>query len=908
MTIIKPKNDNRDYEYYVLSNGLRVFIIQDSSKICGASLSVRIGSIDDTDEGIAHFLEHMLFMGSEKYPDEEEFMKFITINNGSTNAYTDKYYTNYYFTIGTTSFLKALDIFSNFFISPLLKEDCIKREVIAVDSEHQKNINNDFWRTIEITKQLLNPSNPISRFHTGNKKTLTGDNLHHKVKDFYETYYSSHLMTLTIYISSEININELKEKINNTFLKIKRKNIEPRRTFGNIILQSRTLRFEPLMDIRQLVLLFESGNYYDKPKENPYPLISHILGSESNNSITKYLIDKGWLISLNSHSVYLALDRSLYQIAMVLSESGMKHKNEIIDFVFNYIQKFRDSLDNKDIEEIHNQIIKKEKIDFDNWTKTDPIDTIMTISEYLANPNLDPNEIFCLGTLSKPYIDIKNNIMNVLNDFLHEKYCIIISHKNCLDNHVLLEKHYGIKYNIYDAVIDKSNVISWISLPKPNKYLPDKITLINEPSMKEPIIINETPYSKSFYNFDSSFRDPSTLILIKIKIPKVYKNATNFMGFVLMSNAIYSDNNSIFYDMEEAGYNISITYHGGSLIISANGYTEKIDVVLDKILRIIMDSTIKDISFFATKENMRNNLENEIYDAPSEKIMTFIKETFLKNIYTAKDCLSVIDSLTLADCRTIFLDVLSESYITTFISGNINRDKTINIVDNINHYFVSIIKTPYLELIEDKNDVEMLREKFVKIKKNENIDDKNSASAYLIQLHKFHVKNEPNWKKHIVFNGLLRSILANDYYDQLRTKEQLGYIVDTSVIHLGSPYYINNYLVFIVQSPNKDSEFLLQRTEKFINDTISIIKNIKPDSFEKLKHTMIEAIDEPYVNIGEYTSYLYSFINDETYMFNRKILVRQAIDDYTLEEFKNMYNTYVINNNKRGLFGITRHL
>ena len=49
--------------------------------------------------GLAHFCEHMLFMGSEKYPDENEFTAFVSKHSGSDNAHTDNHVTVYSFDI-----------------------------------------------------------------------------------------------------------------------------------------------------------------------------------------------------------------------------------------------------------------------------------------------------------------------------------------------------------------------------------------------------------------------------------------------------------------------------------------------------------------------------------------------------------------------------------------------------------------------------------------------------------------------------------------------------------------------------------------------------------------------------------------------------------------------------------------
>ena len=95
--------------------------------------------------GLAHFLEHMLFLGTEKYPQENEYAEFIQNNGGRHNAYTSLTNTNYYFDISNEAFSEALDRFSQFFKKPLLSESSTEREMNAVDSEYNQSLQSDAW-------------------------------------------------------------------------------------------------------------------------------------------------------------------------------------------------------------------------------------------------------------------------------------------------------------------------------------------------------------------------------------------------------------------------------------------------------------------------------------------------------------------------------------------------------------------------------------------------------------------------------------------------------------------------------------------------------------------------------------------------------------------------------------------
>ena len=109
INILKSDSDRRDYKYIELDNKLKVILVKDKlSMSCGALLNINVGSVQDTLPGMAHFLEHMVFMGSEKYPDQNNFMESVFKSGGITKAMTGDTHTTYYFTIETNKYLKKL--------------------------------------------------------------------------------------------------------------------------------------------------------------------------------------------------------------------------------------------------------------------------------------------------------------------------------------------------------------------------------------------------------------------------------------------------------------------------------------------------------------------------------------------------------------------------------------------------------------------------------------------------------------------------------------------------------------------------------------------------------------------------------------------------------------------------------
>ena len=197
---MKHPLDKSEVRTLVLENDIRVYLLSDPKfNISAASMSVEVGSLQDPDarQGLAHFLEHMLFLGTEKYPDVDEYSTYLKTYGGYSNAYTAGDHTNYQFQVLPDGYEGALDRFAQFFISPLFTEEYTAREVNAVNSEYQKNIMNDGWRQFRISSQFAKEGHPERKFNIGNLETL-GDIDRNELIDFYTKHYSANRMGLAL--------------------------------------------------------------------------------------------------------------------------------------------------------------------------------------------------------------------------------------------------------------------------------------------------------------------------------------------------------------------------------------------------------------------------------------------------------------------------------------------------------------------------------------------------------------------------------------------------------------------------------------------------------------------------------------------------------------------------------------
>ncbi|KAB0398310.1 hypothetical protein E2I00_001538 [Balaenoptera physalus] len=270
--IIKSPEDKREYRGLELANGIKVLLISDpTTDKSSAALDVHIGSLSDPANiaGLSHFCEHMLFLGTKKYPKENEYSQFLSEHAGSSNAFTSGEHTNYYFDVSHEHLEGALDRFAQFFLCPLFDESCKDREVNAVDSEHEKNVMNDAWRLFQLEKATGNPKHPFSKFGTGNKYTLEtrpnqeGIDVRQELLKFHSTYYSSNLMAICV-LGRE-SLDDLTDLVVKLFSEVENKNV-PLPEFPEHPFQE-----EHLKDLNAVAFRF-------KDKERPRGYTSKIAG------------------------------------------------------------------------------------------------------------------------------------------------------------------------------------------------------------------------------------------------------------------------------------------------------------------------------------------------------------------------------------------------------------------------------------------------------------------------------------------------------------------------------------------------------------------------------------------------------------------------------------------------------
>ena len=299
--ILSSESDHRTYGALVLGNGLRVVLVSDSTTDkAAASLDLDVGSGSDPNdrEGLAHLLEHMLFLGTDRYPTAGEYQEFIRSRGGNHNAYTSVDHTNYYFDIEASHLAGALDRFARFFVAPTLDSQLIASERSVVHAEYSSKQEADGRRIWVARRQALDPAHPQAGFAVGNEETLAdrlGDRVADDLQAFYLQHYHAGRMVLAV-LGKE-SLKDLEAMVRARFDEVPVGTSyalpDPVSLYATDTMPLWQI-VEPKKELRQLSFIFPVPSNRKLYATKPLSYVANLLGHEGPGSLFTVLKAKGW--------------------------------------------------------------------------------------------------------------------------------------------------------------------------------------------------------------------------------------------------------------------------------------------------------------------------------------------------------------------------------------------------------------------------------------------------------------------------------------------------------------------------------------------------------------------------------------------------------------------------------------
>ena len=416
--IIKSPNDKNEYYYDILPNGLRYIVVSNKDIDKSAvGLDVYIGSADEPKEyeGLAHALEHIIFLGTKKYPEASGFDNFLNLNSGYSNANTSLDHTNFHYEVSNEELEKSVDMFSEFFVEPLFKEELVNKELNAIHSEFKLESRDDSNRLLALILLEGYKDSHFNKFITGNLDTLKKPEIRDKVIDFYYKKYDPKLMSLCIFSNKEIE--QLKNIAINYFSRVK-ENKDYIKTQKTKLYDENNMGYYykviPIKDASYLEFIWIINKSYNSYiKSEPYTYVISLLGHEGKHSLTSYLKKKVYIYALEASYNTIYDFYTIIEIKIRLTDEGYNNINHIIKIVLSYINYLQKEEIHKDFFE---EIKKTSEIDFYTDEQCEPIDLCEDISSALNITKLD-EEIYIKSKIE----EYNPSLIKELLDYLSPK-------------------------------------------------------------------------------------------------------------------------------------------------------------------------------------------------------------------------------------------------------------------------------------------------------------------------------------------------------------------------------------------------------------------------------------------------------------------------------------------------------
>eukprot|EP00124_Ichthyophonus_hoferi_P000400 Ihof_evm10s14 gene=Ihof_evmTU10s14 len=674
------------------NNGMRTAMgIQEQKPLqAAAAMCINVGSLSDHDlvPGLAHFLEHMVFMGNEKYPNENSFDEYVSKRGGSDNASTDWERTIFQFEVQEKYLASTLERFSWFFKSPLMNENCIEREIEAVDSEFQNAKPKDWARKDQLLAECAYDSHPIGKFLWGNRKSLVdlseknNIDVRKELFDFYREHYSANRCKLAI--MGEASLDELQAMVLSSFGDMRNNDSvvphfgeEGSKVHAGIdpIKFHKLCKVVPVKDNITLELLFAHPNMDHEYKSKPADYISHLLGHEGPGSVLALLKKREWAWALNAGVAYSDMTSAghIFPVNIALTEEGLYHYVEVVAIVFQYLRLLQ-SLPLPEWVFEEKKILAQMAFDFQE--PDDPIDFVEEISACIAT--FPAEDILTGSTLTwdfEPEV-----IKEMLTLMTPGQVRVTISCRKFEDECNLTEEWFGTKYCLYD--FDPEHIALWndspiedLVLPKKNEFLPESFALKADPGDAkglaggDPVLICDNAHGQLWWKIDNEFKLPRAYVYFHFISSVICRSPASSTMLLLLIAILGFNVGEIAYDAELAEISHVINPYNTGFTIKMTGFNDKLHVLFAKVIDALANFECPERYFKMAKKELIQSFKNK--ELKPAAVALDARLFILQEVrWKQGDKCAAMEMVTQEQLMTFKKDMLGSLYVQGLVQGN----------------------------------------------------------------------------------------------------------------------------------------------------------------------------------------------------------------------------------------------
>jgi insulysin len=790
----------------------------------------------------------------------------------------------------------ALDRFSQFFVEPLFLEDTLDRELRAVDSENKKNLQSDPWRLSQLQKTLSNPKHPYHHFSTGNLQTLRDEPEKRGVKirdafiQFYEKHYSANRMKLVV-LGRE-PLEELETWVSELFSEVRNKDLPEMRWDEAEPLRKDDLATQiyakPVMESRSLNIRFPFLDEDALYETQPSRFISHLIGHEGPGSILSYLKDKGLASTLSAGGYSVCPGTGFFEIDVSLTPAGLKDYHGVVKIVFQYIALMRE---NPPLEWMHDETKNLAEVDF-RFRQKSPASRFTSSISSVMQRTLPREWLLSASKLRK--FDAKQ-ITEAIDYLRDDNYRLMITSQDYPIDLDQKEKWYGTEYKVEKIPSDVRSEIQKalrssakerpgaLHLPHKNEFVPTRLDVekkeVKEPA-KTPKLIRNDDLMRLWWKKDDTFWAPKGVLSITMRNPLTYATPANYVKSVLYTKLVKDALTEYAYDAELAGIGYSVSASMLGIDVNIHGYNDKMSVLLEKVLITMRDLEIRPDRFEVIKEKMTRQYKNWGFQQPYYQVGDFSRWLVNENAWINPQYAAELPHIQLEDVKSFFPQLLKQIYVEALAFGNLYKEdakKMGSVIDSI----LKPRALPKSQWQLRRNVIVPPGANFVYPHKLEDPANVNHAIEYML-----HVGSMMDYPLRAKLQ-LFAQMTDEPAFDQLRSKEQLGYVVWSGV----RPAATTMAYRVLIQS-ERHPDYLEQRIDAFLLKFGETLAKMSIEAFEGHRRSLINKRLEKLKNLESESNRLSGYIISEYFNFfqiDEDVKQLRALSKQDIQDFFEQY-------------------
>ncbi|WP_411358804.1 insulinase family protein [Pseudidiomarina salilacus] len=869
--IIQSPTDHRHYAMVELDNGLRCTLIHDpQAQQSTAALAVAAGHFQDPEDtqGLAHFLEHMLFLGTEDFPQATAYQDYIHQHGGNHNAWTGTEYSSYYFHCDANAFVGALERFSRFFYQPLFKHEWIAKEIQAVESEYRLKRNDELRRLYQVHKATANPAHPFRKFSVGNLDTLSPNgsttHLEQRLREFFRQWYRANRMTLVL--AGPQSLTDLAQLAQHHFAPIQGNGPEKTALTHPLYLPEQLgirLNVRPLKDARRLILAFALPGIDADYRNKTTSFIAHMLGYEGPGSLYAELHRRNLINSLSAGGGISGSNFKDFNINMQLTDSGMHAIDTIVEQVFAAIQLIRDQ-GLEDWRYAERQTAIANAFRFQEPARTSDLAPQLAINMHHYAPQ---DVIF--GDYRMDGLDLQQ-AQRLLSHMTPEYLRATLIHKEVeVDS---FEPLYGTHYQFRPISIAQQQLwhkppATWAKLAQPNPYLRElgAPAEIESPQHQHPQFELVESGLTLWWLHDPDFRAPKAHIYSQFTLPNATASAHHYACARLWAELMIDRLNEACYDAEIAGLHFNIYPQQYGLTLHVSGYSPGVVKLTEHLLAAFKTTHFNTERWQDIQQKLTANWQSALANKPLNLLFARLNVLLQPHMYSLTDLANALGNLSEADFAHWQSTLFETAELKIFAHGDLPRMTLEPLLLRAQQDFA--LTSGLQESIPPTRSIQNLKQEGRwQTRGNLQTRHKDHAAMLVIQTAGSSILEQTTLL-------LLNQFIQPHLFNQLRTHEQLGYLVGSTYM----PIEQRPQLLLYVQSSQYDSQYLYERIEHFRSTFIAQLADLA-DELPKIQNFLVQKLREPDVNLRLRSQRLWTCIAAPHVTFDRLEKIAQTLE------------------------------